>query len=68
MDVIDDAAKTEAKFQQMALANQRARAMQNAHLPSRTHCRECGDPIPKARQEKITGCQYCTPCQAEKEG
>ncbi|EGQ8324836.1 TraR/DksA family transcriptional regulator [Vibrio cholerae] len=68
MDVIDDAAKTEAKFQQMALANHRARAMQTAHLPSRTHCLECDDPIPKARQESIKGCKYCTQCQAEKEG
>ncbi|MDQ2192161.1 MULTISPECIES: TraR/DksA C4-type zinc finger protein [Vibrio] len=67
MDAIDDADKAVAKFQQMALANQLARAMQNTHLPSRTHCRECGDPIPKARQEEIKGCQYCTPCQAEQE-
>lgn len=55
MDVIDDAAKTEAKFQQMALANHRARAMQTAYLPSRTHCLECDDPIPKERQEKVKG-------------
>ncbi|EPT9728396.1 TraR/DksA C4-type zinc finger protein [Vibrio cholerae] len=52
----------------MALANHRARAMQTAHLPSRTHCLECDDPIPKARQESIKGCKYCTQCQTEKEG
>ncbi|WP_415922908.1 hypothetical protein [Vibrio navarrensis] len=23
--------------------------------------------MPKARQESITGCQYCTKCQADKE-
>ncbi|WP_229022483.1 TraR/DksA C4-type zinc finger protein [Vibrio paracholerae] len=51
----------------MALANHRARAMQTAYLPSRTHCLECDDPIPKERQEKVKGFQYCTPCQAAKE-
>ncbi|MGL4193193.1 MAG: TraR/DksA C4-type zinc finger protein [Vibrio sp.] len=67
MDVIDQAAKTEAKFQQMALANHRARAEHLARLPSRSHCLECDDPIPVQRQEKIEGCQYCTTCQAERE-
>ncbi|WP_446295348.1 TraR/DksA C4-type zinc finger protein [Vibrio vulnificus] len=51
----------------MALANHRARRVQTAQPQSRTHCLECDDPIPKARQESINGCQYCTPCQAEKE-
>lgn len=68
MDVIDDAAKTEAQFQQMALDNQRARAKSSGQIASRTHCKECGDPIPEARQEKVAGCQYCSPCQAEREG
>ncbi|MGR2935306.1 TraR/DksA C4-type zinc finger protein [Vibrio vulnificus] len=66
-DVIDRASGTETQFQQMALANHRARRVQTAQPQSRTHCLECDDPIPKARQESINGCQYCTPCQAEKE-
>ncbi|MCG3724702.1 TraR/DksA C4-type zinc finger protein [Vibrio cincinnatiensis] len=67
-DVIDRAGSVEAQFQQMALANHQARRMQAPKLQSRTHCMECDDPIPKARQESIVGCQYCTPCQAEQEG
>lgn len=55
MDVIDDAAKTEAQFQQMALDNQRARAKSSGQIASRTHCKECGDPVPEARQEKVAG-------------
>ncbi|EKO3922798.1 TraR/DksA C4-type zinc finger protein [Vibrio metschnikovii] len=66
-DVIDRACSVEAQFQQMALANHRARRVQAAQPQSRTLCLECDDPIPKARQESITGCQYCTQCQADKE-
>lgn len=42
-DVIDDACKTEAKFQQMALASQLARARAIANLESQTYCLECGE-------------------------
>ena len=34
---------------------------------SRTHCRECGEPIPKARQKAVPGVQLCVECQAELE-
>lgn len=65
-DVIDVASDTETKFQQVALANQLARAG-NALRQSRTHCLECDQEIPQARREAIKGCLYCTPCQARKE-
>ena len=31
--------------------------------PSLSHCEECGEDIPKARQEAITGCKLCIDCQ-----
>ena len=30
--------------------------------PSLTECEECGDDIPKARQEAAKGCRLCVPC------
>ncbi len=68
MDVIDDAAKTETQFQQMALANHRAVCSQNRSLESQAECLECGDEIPQARREAVKGCLYCISCQVEKEG
>ncbi|CAM3918633.1 TraR/DksA C4-type zinc finger protein [Vibrio aestuarianus] len=65
-DVIDVASDTEAKFQQVALANQLARAG-SALRQSRSHCLGCDEEIPQARRKAIAGCQYCTPCQAKQE-
>ena len=31
--------------------------------PSLTHCEECGDEIPKARQEAVKGVTMCIHCQ-----
>jgi phage/conjugal plasmid C-4 type zinc finger TraR family protein len=31
------------------------------------HCKECGEEIPKLRQEAILGVQYCISCQSELE-
>lgn len=30
---------------------------------SLTECEECGDAIPKARQEAVKGCRLCFDCQ-----
>ena len=32
--------------------------------PSLSHCEECGEAIPKARQEAISGCRMCIDCQS----
>jgi len=32
---------------------------------SLTHCEECGDPIPEARQQAIPGVRFCVTCQSE---
>ena len=34
---------------------------------SRTHCRECGEAIPEARQKAVPGVQLCIECQTELE-
>ncbi|WP_022669294.1 DksA/TraR family C4-type zinc finger protein [Desulfospira joergensenii] len=34
---------------------------------SLTHCRECGEPIPPARQKAVPGVQLCIDCQTELE-
>jgi phage/conjugal plasmid C-4 type zinc finger TraR family protein len=31
--------------------------------PSLSHCGECGEEIPKARQQAIAGCKMCIECQ-----
>ncbi len=33
--------------------------------PSLSHCDECGEPIPQARQEAVPGVRHCVPCQGE---
>lgn len=32
--------------------------------PSRTHCCECGEPIPERRRQAIQGVQLCVDCQS----
>ena len=34
---------------------------------SRTHCEECGDPIPEARRQALPGVRFCVPCQTERD-
>ena len=33
--------------------------------PSLSHCDECGEPIPQARQEAVPGVRHCVRCQGE---
>ncbi|MGY6553422.1 MAG: DksA/TraR family C4-type zinc finger protein [Wenzhouxiangella sp.] len=33
--------------------------------PSRSHCEECGEPIPEARRAAISGVRLCIACQEE---
>ena len=35
--------------------------------PSLSHCEECGEEIPKARQLAIAGCKMCIECQQHSE-
>jgi phage/conjugal plasmid C-4 type zinc finger TraR family protein len=38
---------------------------QLGHGPGRTHCEDCGEPIPEARRQAVPGVRLCVPCQAE---
>jgi phage/conjugal plasmid C-4 type zinc finger TraR family protein len=46
-----------------AIANVRRQLEQQAAQPSLTHCEECGDEIPKKRQELVLGVKLCVYCQ-----
>lgn len=50
-----------------AVADVRRRLEQQAAQPSLTHCEECGDEIPVARQQAIRGVKLCVHCQTMKE-
>ena len=44
--------------------------MQSMRKPvgeSRTHCAECDEPIPEARQRAIPGVKLCIDCQMERD-
>lgn len=65
MDPLDKAAEYEAKHREWAIARQRE---QNQHtLMSAYECEECGEPIPEARRQAVTGCRCCIDCQQEME-
>jgi len=44
-------------------AVQRARS-QLPRGPGRSHCEECGEPIPEARRQAIAGVRFCVACQS----
>jgi phage/conjugal plasmid C-4 type zinc finger TraR family protein len=46
-----------------AIANVRRQLEAQASQPSLTHCEECGEEIPKKRQELVPGCRLCVYCQ-----
>ena len=59
-DLIDRAAEEEALFLAEALSK-------HHHAPAKTdsysHCEDCGEAIPKARQQAVPGCTRCVGCQ-----
>ena len=46
-----------------AIANVRRALEAQAAQPSRTHCEECSEEIPKKRQELVRGVRLCVYCQ-----
>lgn len=52
-------------LQMNAIANHR-RKMEAAG-PSLSHCEECGEEIPQARQLAVKGCKTCIDCQSKLE-
>lgn len=65
MDFADYGAVIEQQERERLLANLQIK--KNTNKPSAMECQECGNPIPKARQDAVQGCQYCASCQSEKE-
>ena len=62
MDVADQAAKREAEFLAEALGNFDRHAHHN-HGGSLSHCEDCGEAIPEARQKAIHCVRLCVACQ-----
>lgn len=61
-DEIDRANEEAQAFVDHALDEVRA----HAHAPqgaSLSHCEDCGEPIPIARQNAVRGCTRCVTCQ-----
>jgi len=64
MGLADMASEREMSDREFALAQHRA-----AHPlgDSCSHCRECGDPIPKKRRQAVPGVTLCVDCQTVEE-
>jgi len=45
----------------------RMQAMRRPVGTSRSHCAECEEPIPEARQQAILGVKLCLDCQRERD-
>lgn len=62
-DFADRAAQAEAAFLTAALEAQQSEQSATTY----SHCWDCGEEIPKARQLAVAGCKLCVDCQAYKE-
>jgi phage/conjugal plasmid C-4 type zinc finger TraR family protein len=65
-DEIDRAQALDEAHREQALASHHMRAASRLR-EARTHCRRCGDPIPKTRREAMPGADTCVECQASEE-
>ncbi|OEF12760.1 TraR/DksA C4-type zinc finger protein [Aliivibrio logei] len=63
MDALDQASELDMRLCAAYVGEQVAKNKRHSHHESLTHCLECGDAIPKARQEAQQGCEYCVTCQ-----
>lgn len=59
-DIADQAANAEAMFLVEALTKH---FQQHTNQASLSHCQDCGNPIPFARQQAAKGCTRCLDCQ-----
>ncbi len=64
MDFADQASDREMADREFALATQRAALLAG---PSWSHCLDCGEPIPTARQQAVPGVTLCVECQSTQE-
>ena len=65
MDIFDQAQEDDANYRNQSLSALRNKIERSRLAESRTHCLECGEPIPIARREAIPGCTLCLDCQHE---
>lgn len=63
-DFYDRAQALEQRQRDEAIARQLAHVMEGTSL---SHCEDCGEPIPEARQRVVRGCSRCVSCQEETE-
>ncbi|OHX10240.1 TraR/DksA family transcriptional regulator [Chromobacterium sphagni] len=61
-DFYDRAQALEQLQRDAALARQLANI---THRASLSHCEDCAEPIPDARQRIVAGCSRCVQCQQE---
>lgn len=59
--LFDRAQRLEARQRKHAIAAQLAKVLPTG--PSRTHCKDCDEPIPEDRRA-LGGKTRCTPCQS----
>lgn len=64
MDTVDIASEREMATRELALSRQRNAQRSQT---SATHCQECGEVIPQARQLAVPGVALCVECQALRE-
>ena len=65
-DVFDRAQELEQRQREAALANFAA-CHPDSQRASISHCKDCGEPIPDARQRAVKGCTRCIDCQEDHE-
>lgn len=63
-DFYDRAQALEQRQREEALAHQFSHL---AHGASLSHCEDCAEPIPEARQRIVAGCTRCVQCQEDHE-
>lgn len=59
-DIIDRASEREAEFLAEALARHQRQPENRGSLKN---CTDCGEPIPEARRQAVSGCLRCIDCQ-----
>lgn len=68
MDIADQASDREMADREFALAARRAaRPAGRSAGRSASHCLDCGEPIPEARQQAVPGVTLCVECQTVQE-
>ena len=64
MDIADQASDREMADREFALAARRAARPAGR---SASHCVDCGEPIPEARQQAVPGVTLCVECHTVQE-